>query len=505
MTATETRTIGPQPGAQTRFLSTTAEIAFYGGKAGVGKSITALLAAGMWVDRKGYAAIVFRRTAPELKGGNSVWEYSQTMYRALGGVAREGADMDWRFPAHALVEFRHLQHEKDKHDHQGKAYNCIVFEEVCQFTESQFWYLYGRLDDRGNCGVTPHIRATCNPDPDSFVRSLIDWWIDENGFAIPERSGVIRWFVRDPAGVLRWFDTRESAYEATGVELPGSLTFIGATSADNKLGDPTAEARLGNLPLVERARLRDGNWNIKSGAGTILRREWFVLVDEPPFPIVATCRGWDKAASEVSDTNKDPDWTKGAKWHRLSDGSRYLSDMVATRSRPAGVFALMRRTVSQDGPATRVAVFRDPGQAGVVDFEQTEKELRKDDQGNAVTVNVVEVPTASGKVELANAWAVIAETGFVAEQKRQAEIAEHGAPRTWAKPRVYIKRGPMADAFLASADAFGGTGHHDDDIDAVSAAEKGLPATGTAESHVLPNTRPSLLGVASNRGRSGPW
>lgn len=495
--------IAPQPGAQTKFLASSAQIAFYGGRAGVGKSIVALLAAGMWVDRTGYAAIVFRRTAPELVGGNSVWAYSQTLYRALGGKAREQPNLDWKFPSGAGIEFRHLQHEKDVHGHQGKAYNCIVFEEATHFTATQFWYLVSRLDDRGNCGVTPHVRATCNPDPNSFVRLLIDWWIDGDGYALPERSGVVRWFVRVENDALRWFD---SEAEAKAVGPAMSFTFIGAKAEDNTLGDPTYEERLSSLPLVERKRLRDGNWNIKAGAGTILKREWFTVVDEPPFPTVSTCRGWDKAASEPSETYKDPDWTAGAKWHRLTDGSRYLSDMRMCRKRPAGVFEFMRKTVADDGPGVKVAVFKDPGQAGVTDYDQTVIELRKDDQGNPVSVQIVEVPVAAGLVELANVWGVIAETGAATEAKRAEEMRTLGRYVTPAKPRVYIKRAPWTDGFLASADAFDGTDNqHDDDIAAISAAERGLGSIVVAESTiVVPAPRP-MLGVPQQRGRAGPW
>ena len=80
------------------------------------------------------------------------------------------------------------------------------------------------------------MRATCNPDPDSFVRRLIDWWIGPDGYPIKERSGVIRWFVRDEAGALRWFDTKEAAYEATGrsAEAKKQVETLMSTTPDPK-------------------------------------------------------------------------------------------------------------------------------------------------------------------------------------------------------------------------------------------------------------------------------
>jgi predicted phage terminase large subunit-like protein len=471
--------IAPQPGPQTAFLACDADIAFYGGAAGSGKTYAAIMAAMQWTDVPGYAAVVFRRTAPELTGGGSVWEESQAIGRALGGSPRSSPTLDWRFPSGALVEMRHLQHESDVAGHQGKQYACVLFEEATHFTAGQFWALVSRM--RSTCGVRPHFRGTCNPDVDSFVRELIDWWIDSSGLAIPERSGVVRWFVRASGGELRWFDSRAEA-EAASAAVPLSLTFIPARLADNPMGDPGYAARLASLPLLQRQRLLDGNWNARLGAGTVLRREWFAVVDQPPHAIEATCRGWDKAATEPSESNRDPDWTKGAKWHRLTDGSRYLSDMVSLRAKPAAVFDLMRSTAAQDGSSASVAVWQDPGQAGIVDAEQTRKEL----SGYRVQV----FRASADKVTYAQPWAVIAERGAT----------------TPGNPRVYVKRAAWTDAFLAACDSFDGTGKgHDDDIDAVSVAEQGVAHGGAAVSHLLQANRPSLLGVASQRGRRGPW
>ena len=47
--------------------------------------------------------------------------------------------------------------------------------------------------NRSMCGVRPYVRASCNPDADSWVASFLSWWIDQDtGYAIPERSGKIQ-------------------------------------------------------------------------------------------------------------------------------------------------------------------------------------------------------------------------------------------------------------------------------------------------------------------------
>lgn len=72
--------------------------------------------------------------------------------------------------------------------------------------------------NRSTCGVRPYIRATCNPDADSWVAELIAWWIDQDtGYPIPERSGRIRYFIRYDDKMI-WGDTRQELVS----KFPGS-------------------------------------------------------------------------------------------------------------------------------------------------------------------------------------------------------------------------------------------------------------------------------------------
>ena len=52
------------------------------------------------------------------------------------------------------------------------------------------------------------MRAMCNPEPDSWLSRLISWWWDaKTGYAIPERSGVLRYFIR-LGDRIEWADSR---------------------------------------------------------------------------------------------------------------------------------------------------------------------------------------------------------------------------------------------------------------------------------------------------------
>ena len=160
------------------------------------------------------------------------------------------------------------------------------------------------------CGVRPYIRATCNPDADSWVAEFLAWWIDpETGLPIPARAGVLRYYVRI-AGRIAWADQPEDLMQhlpppedlPPGVDPPRpiSVTFIPASVFDNPAllrVNPEYLAWLLSLPLLESERLLGGNWKIRPAAGLYFKREWCAVVDQVPADLDIV-RYWDLAATD---------------------------------------------------------------------------------------------------------------------------------------------------------------------------------------------------------------
>lgn len=273
MEATSTRPtikVQPQPGPQTEFFKSKADIVIYGGQAGGGKSWALVAEPLRRIKNKGYRAVMFRRTSPQLTGHGGLWDECQEIYRAFGAKLRGGAELDATFPSGAVVSFCHLQHEKNKFDHMGLQYCAEFFDELTHFSETQFFYMLSR--NRSSCGIRPYIRATCNPDPASWVAGFLSWWINqETGFAIPERSGILRYFIRVQDEIV-WADSKEELIEQYEGYKPDdilSVTFIPAKLDDNKIllsRDPGYKAKLKSLSKIERARLLEGNWKIAEGS-----------------------------------------------------------------------------------------------------------------------------------------------------------------------------------------------------------------------------------------------
>jgi predicted phage terminase large subunit-like protein len=366
-------TIAAQPGRQSEFLRSPTDICIYGGAAGGGKTTGLILEPLRHVSQvTNFTAVFFRRTTPQITNPGALWDESLNFYPQLGGAPHVRM-REWRWPRGGKIKFSHLQFETTVYDWQGAQITLICFDELTHFSAHQFFYMVSR--NRSTCGVRPYIRATCNPDAESWVADFLSWWIDpESGLPIPERAGVLRYFIR-VAEKIEWADRPEelarnhsgAADLPAGIEPPRpiSVTFVPTTVFDNPAllrVNPEYLAWLLSLPTLERERLLGGNWKIRPAAGLYFKREWCAIVDVIPADLDFV-RYWDLAATEKTEFN-DPDWTVGIKLGRDKNGGYWLSDMVRARANPGDVEQLLLNTARQDGNRVRIGFGKDPGQAG---------------------------------------------------------------------------------------------------------------------------------------------
>lgn len=343
--------IRPQDGPQTKLFESHADIVIFGGGAGGGKSYGLLLEPLRHLYNPKFDAVIFRRTIPEITNPGSLYDTACDLYIPLGAVPNQ-TDHSFLFPSGMSVKFSHLQHEQDKHNWQGSQVAYFGWDELCHFTETQFFYLLSRL--RSDSGVDGYIRCTCNPDSDSWVAQFISWWIDEHGYPIPERSGVVRWFRRIDGRII-WSDNKDH-------EHCKSVTFIPSTVHDNKIllaKNPGYLASLEALPFVERQRLLGGNWKVRPAAGNYFKREWFDIIDAMPLSSLSI-RYWDRASSK----KKGSAFTAGVKMHATAAGQWIISDVIKFQERPLGVREAIQSAATHDGKDVAVGIEQDPGQAG---------------------------------------------------------------------------------------------------------------------------------------------
>lgn len=367
----QTIEIEAQDGPQTEFICSDADIVIYGGAAGGGKTFGLLLDPLVHYDVPAFGGTIFRKTAVQVRNEGGLWDTSMTLYPHFGARPREHA-LEWKFPSKMSMSFAHLEHENDVLNYQGAQIPWIGFDELTHFSENQFFYMLSR--NRSICRVKPRIRATCNPDPDSWVKKFIRWWLDAEGrYADMSKSGTIRWFIR-LNDTIHWAESKDAIHKQFGYgeEIqPKSVTFIAAKLEDNKylMKDKSYLGNLLALNRVDRARLLGGDWLARASAGTLFRREWFPIVDAIPSGWIRVIRFWDRAATKPHEGNKDPDWTRGLKLYQYRDGRYVVGDLKSDRNTPGEIEKLVKTTASHDTYECEVMSQQDPGSAGVAEAE----------------------------------------------------------------------------------------------------------------------------------------
>lgn len=155
---------------------------------------------------------------PQIKWWGWLWDESIDLYSYIPWAEPVESVSKRTFPSWADIKFTHMEYEKNMLDHQWLQYAFIWFDELTHFTKKQFFYLLSR--NRSTCWIKPYVRATCNPDPESWVKEFIEWYLDEDWYVIRERDGVIRYFTIDQNNVIRW-DTKDEVIE----QCPHLLEF----------------------------------------------------------------------------------------------------------------------------------------------------------------------------------------------------------------------------------------------------------------------------------------
>jgi predicted phage terminase large subunit-like protein len=407
--AAERVVIGPQAGPQLAFLATQADIAIYGGAAGGGKTWALLLEPLRHVGNGRFLAAIFRRTYPQVVMPGGMWDESQALYGPLGARANQ-ASLEWHFSSGARVKFAHLQHEDDRTKYDGAQFALLGFDQLESFSEMMFFYLLSR--NRSVCGVRPYVRATCNPLAESWLGAFLAWWIDpESGYPLEERSGQVRWLVRNGRELV-WADDAATLRRQFPQIEPKSVTFIPARLQDNKIlmeRDPGYLANLMALDYVERERLLGGNWKVKAEAGKVFNRGWFEVVDAVPQGGVE-CRFWDMAATAKAVAKHDPDYTAGVRI-RAVQGLWFVTDCYAEQLGPAQVEGALVNISRQDAAAVQgqarylVRWEIEPGSAGKREAQRLVRLL--------AGLDAAGVPSQGDKLSRARALAAQALAGNV--------------------------------------------------------------------------------------------
>ena len=219
---------------QRRFIFSGATETLFGGAAGGGKSYGQIVDALLFALRyPGSKQLILRRTFPELE--KSLIRTALSLYpRAL--FTLNSSSHTGKLRNGSVIDFGYCAAENDVYQYQSAEYDCIRFDELTHFTESQYLYLISRV--RGANDYPKCVKSSTNPG------GIGHSWVKAR-FIDPAPPDTL---FKGEDGIQRIF-------------IPALLSDNGFLTSR----DPGYRERLMALPEREKKALLYGDWNIFEG------------------------------------------------------------------------------------------------------------------------------------------------------------------------------------------------------------------------------------------------
>ena len=298
----------PQVGFQEILSTCEADVIFTGGSASAGKTFAILMEAMKGLGRDGYSAILIKKELVEAKAGGGMLSDAKRLYLDIPGCSYTSSDSPtFDFPAwKSTIQLTHINlqgagqereaQEKMKHKQAG----FIGLDETTTFSFKIWKYWFSR--NRDDSGVRPKMICTLNSNGWHWTRRLLDWYIGDDNYLIPERIGAMRYFVVEGEDVdeIVWGNSPDEVIEKAGIKvtpemaaagvnprhLVKSFTFIPGNLMDNRiLTNSTGGGNVANLYQLgeaERMKLMYGYWGeMEEGEAQVTKSQIKDLFSNP--------------------------------------------------------------------------------------------------------------------------------------------------------------------------------------------------------------------------------
>jgi hypothetical protein len=239
-------------------------------------------------EHSDYRAALFRRKTTQF---SKLLDEGKKLYEPLGAelVYKRSGDPgpSFNFPSGARIFICHMEQEDNKEDHQGIEYQYCGFDELTQFTVTQYMYLFSRLRSTIE-GLNPRMRSTTNPTGSGLI------WVKKrfikNGrniftpqklyYFAPDKNNEIE---DNPTGLLT---DKNNPYSKSRMFIPGRLH-------ENKIlmkADPGYKFNIMAMGRKYEKALLYGDWDAFGGSffddfdsskmgvePFAIPKEWFLL------------------------------------------------------------------------------------------------------------------------------------------------------------------------------------------------------------------------------------
>lgn len=287
----------PLPGPQSDAYFSQADITYFGGQGGGGKS-DLILGLSLTAHQR---SLIVRRQYTDLSALiDRCLEIHRTRKGYNGATPPRLTTEDGR-----IVDFGACARLGDEHHWQGQPHDLLAVEEAAQFAESQVRYLMGWVRSVVP-GQRKRIIFVSNPPltaEGEWLTRMFGPWLDRN-HPRPAAPGELRWFVSDRDGHDVEVDGPEPV-EIDGQKVaPMSRTFIPSALANNPYLLASGYGRtLDALPEPLRSAIRDGDFETvyEDDQFQLIPSDWIKQAQErwtpfPPANAMMSAMGVDVAA-----------------------------------------------------------------------------------------------------------------------------------------------------------------------------------------------------------------
>lgn len=271
-----------------------------------------------WISDPSYSALILRKTFVDLNQPEGILNRAQEWLFGKPGVTWQAQHNRFSFESGAVLQFGHCNGPKDHLKYRGGKYNIVAWDELTDFPEEQYTFLFSRQRRTEGSDLPLVTLAASNP------------------------GGPGHAWVRD---------------RLVKSKVPDRL-FIPASYTDNPHLDQSAYGEtLDRLLPIERARIKYGDWDVLD-TPTLFDLAWFTYYEKLPEEPSVSIRAWDTAATPGAG-----DYTVGVKLVKI--GKRiFVDDVVRGQWGPADVEKVQLDTAARDGNTTIIALEEEPGSAG---------------------------------------------------------------------------------------------------------------------------------------------
>jgi len=262
---------------QQMFFDCDAQEVFFGGAAGGGKSCALLMAALKYVRFPGYSALIIRKDLPrmELAGGliprpHEWLKEAKHFCRRLGGPAARwiASRRQWIFSlgddhVPSSLTFGYLSRPTDKYRYASSEFQYIAFDELTDFAEDDYLFLFSRL--RRNTGYKVPLRMRSASNPGGLGHAWVKQRFIPEGIEVGDQRSDVGDQKSEVGNLISDLRSLTSCPDSPdGIFSNHGRLYIPSRITDNQHLDAEEYRRsLMHLSPVVRERLMNGDWSVQ--------------------------------------------------------------------------------------------------------------------------------------------------------------------------------------------------------------------------------------------------